>query len=202
MNQHKEFSNQDMARDIISYISPYRKGFWVGRILTASASALWLIVPWVIGQIITFSANISENPSLEPLWEYLLIFSASVIYYYFAIEIARYLVYGIAEKSSVDLQLKTLNHVVDLDLHWHEDENSGSKLKRISRGGVSLNKLLRMFVNQFIDGTVSLIGVAIIFFALDWKLNLILVVFFIVHYILSLYLTPHRARRIENEYDF
>ena len=193
-----------MWRDVLNYVRPYSRNFLIGSFLSISASAAWLIIPWVVGEIITFSANIEQNMGYDSLWRYLWIFVGTVIYYYSALEIARYLVYNVAEKSSIDLQLRTLSHVTNLDLSWHEEENSGSKLKRISRGGSSLNRILRMYLNQFIDGIVGLTGVSIIFFALDWKLNLILLVFFVVHYSLSLYLTrlaKDQAKEVNREED-
>ncbi|MCB0854583.1 MAG: ABC transporter ATP-binding protein, partial [Bacteroidetes bacterium] len=202
--EKREYSNRDMVKDILGYISPYRKEFWLGSLLMISASSIWLIIPWVIGEIITFSAEITENPDLGPLWNYLLIFVGTVIYYYVALELARYVLYNVSEKSAIDLQLKTLSHVTALDLHWHEKENSGSKLKRITRGGSSLNKLMRMYSDPFIDGVVGLIGVGIVFIVFNWILILILIVFFLTHYFLSFYLTRlamDQAKEVNREED-
>ncbi|MEO0471120.1 MAG: ABC transporter ATP-binding protein, partial [Bacteroidota bacterium] len=101
----------------------------------------------------------------------------------------RFWLYMIGEKSSVDVQLNVLQHMAELDLHWHETENSGNKLKKIARGGSSLNVLVRMYVDMVIDSIVGLLGVLVVFSVLNLWLNVLLVAFFISHYFLSLYLT-------------
>ncbi|MEZ4825262.1 MAG: ABC transporter ATP-binding protein [Bacteroidia bacterium] len=175
--------------DVWTYIRSYRKNFVVGTLLATVASLFWLVIPWATGEIISFASRFEPNQSTVEAWYLLGVIAISALFYYLGQEIARYLIYNVAEKSSVDLQLHTLSHVVHLDLHWHEDQSGGKKLKRISRGGTSLNSLVRMYVDHAIDSVVGLAGITIVFFALSWKLNLILIVFFITHYLLSARMT-------------
>ncbi|MEL6846758.1 MAG: ABC transporter transmembrane domain-containing protein, partial [Bacteroidota bacterium] len=65
----------------------------------------------------------------------------------------------------------------------------------INRGGKSLNSMLRMYVDIAIDAVVGLVGVAIVFATLSWTLNLLLVVFFVLHYLLSSYLTRNATEQ-------
>lgn len=185
----KDYSGKDLVRDVWLYIRKYRSAFTIGTILAIIASALWLIIPWAIGEIISFASTYNPGEKTTPAWNLMGIIALSALGYYSGLEIARYLIYNVAEKAAVALQLRTIEHVVNLDLHWHEGQSSGRKLKRISRGGTSLNSLIRMFVDHAIDSTVGLIGITFVFFALSWELNLILILFFVTHYWLSTRLT-------------
>lgn len=196
------YTATQMLSDMLHYIRSYRWAFLWGTLLSITGSAIWLLIPWAIGEIITFSADYVQGEPATPAWQYLGIIGGVALYYYLSTEIARYTLYMVAEKAAVDLQEEVLHHTIELNLQWHEAENSGNKLKKISRGGTSLNHLIRMYTDMGIDAVVSLLGVLIVFFALSWKLNLILLVFFIVHYTLSYYLTRmaiHQSERVNQE---
>ncbi|MEM6347114.1 MAG: ABC transporter ATP-binding protein [Bacteroidota bacterium] len=192
-------SSKALWRQLYDYALPYQRSFWLGSLLATTGSILWLLIPWAIGEIISLAAGISEQEDLSNLWYYLVILGGVSILYYTAQELARYLIYVVAERASIDLQTNTLAHMSRLDLSWHEAENSGNKLKKINRGGKSLNSMLRMYVDITIDAVVGLIGVAIVFATMSWTLNLLLIIFFITHYLLSSYLTRNataQARKV------
>ncbi|MEL7534834.1 MAG: ABC transporter ATP-binding protein, partial [Bacteroidota bacterium] len=199
-------ASKALWRQLYHYANPYKTGFWIGSFLAISGSIIWLLIPWAIGEIISLAANMSSPTELSGLWYYLMILGGVSVLYYTAQEIARYLIYMVAERASVDLQTSTLAHMSRLDLSWHEAENSGNKLKKINRGGKSLNSMLRMYVDITIDAVVGLIGVAVVFATMSWTLNLLLVVFFVTHYLLSSYLTRNataqarKVNKVEEEF--
>jgi ABC-type bacteriocin/lantibiotic exporter with double-glycine peptidase domain len=191
--------NQQLWGDIWSYVKPYRPTFWQGTLLAVFSSSIWLIIPWAIGEVISFSAAYVPGDSVLYVWQLLGIIGGVTLLYYSSEELARFLVYMVGEKASVDLQTRVLRHMGRLDMRWHESENSGNKLKKIDRGGRSINTLLRMYIDTAIDAVVALIGVMIIFGAMHWQLIVLLVVFFVCHYLLSSYLTlraTEQARRV------
>ncbi|MEM7657665.1 MAG: ABC transporter ATP-binding protein [Bacteroidota bacterium] len=190
-----------LLRQLRAYLQPYRRRFVIGTIFCALSSAIWLAIPWAIGQIITESAAFEEGKSLTWVWEYLgWIALASMTYYAFQ-EIARFLVYLVGNQASVDLQQAALKHIIRLNLDWHEEENSGNKLKKINRGGDSLRDLFQLYINLMVDTVVSLVGIMIIFATLHWQLNALLIVFFFLQFVLGVYLTGRakdQARRVNH----
>ncbi|MEL6594058.1 MAG: ABC transporter transmembrane domain-containing protein, partial [Bacteroidota bacterium] len=180
---------------VYRYARPHRLSFWTGSLLVSISSILWLLIPWAIGEIISLAAALEAGQSLEAVWYYLWILGGVTVLYYSGQEVARYLIYNVAEQADIALQTSTLAHMSRLDLRWHERENSGNKLKKINRGGKSLNSMLRMYVDIAIDAVVGLVGVAIVFATLSWTLNLLLVVFFVLHYLLSSYLTRNATEQ-------
>jgi ABC-type multidrug transport system fused ATPase/permease subunit len=194
-------STRQLMGDLRQYLRPYRGRFWLGSLLAAFSSLVWLSIPWAFGQIITESATYQAGEPVDWAWKYLAWIGLASLGYYAAQEIARFLVYLVANKASIDLQKKTLRQMVRLNLDWHETENSGNKLKKINRGGDSLQQLIQLYVNLGIDTLVSLIGIMVIFSLLHWQLNLLLIVFFVIQYGLGVYLTGRareQARRVNH----
>ena len=160
-----------------------------GTLLAALGSAAWLAIPWAIGEIISFASTYQAPAPVAPLWQWLGLIGLVSLGYYLAQEVARYLVYLVAEEAAIDLQQRTLRHLTRLNLSWHEQENSGNKLKKISRGGQSLNQAIRLYINLGVDTLVSFVGIGLIFFQLDPALIGLLLLFFAVHAGLAWFLT-------------
>ena len=178
-----------MLQSLFSYARPYRNGFVWGSLISVSGYAVWLIIPWIMGEIITFAAEYRLGESAREAWQYLGIIAITALYYYSTVEIGRGMLRWIAEKISLDIQKHLLRHISSLNLLWHEKENTGSKLKKINRGGESMSRMLKMYTDLGIDVFVSLVGIPIVFAVLSWELNILVVLFFVVHYLLSNWLT-------------
>lgn len=189
----ESYSFRHLFTDLKKHLSPHRLHFGLGSLLAILSSSIWLAIPWAFGEIITFASEYEQGAPTETVWYYLGLIAVVSLLYYSAQEVGRFLVYLVGNKISVDLQKQTLRHMIRLNLNWHETENSGNKLKKISRGGDSLRELLQLYINLFIDTAVSLIGIGVIFSIMDWRLIVILLAFFGIQYILGVFLTG-RAR--------
>ncbi len=182
---------------IFNYILPFRKQFWLGTFFAFFGYTTWLAMPWLIGEVISFSARFQEGDATTYVWQCLAGIGTVALIYYCCIEIGRYTLYNVAERSATRLQREALSHITELDYAWHEKESSGSKLKKIGRGSSSLNRLIRMYMDISLDAVISLVGISIIFISMDIGLVLILLAFFIVHYVLSYFLTKRAVEQAE-----
>ena len=124
-----------MLQRLFSYAHPYRGGFIWGSIISISGYAVWLIIPWIMGEIITFAAEYQVGESAREAWQYLGIIAVTALYYYSTVEIGRGMLRWTAERISLDIQKHLLRHISTLNLHWHEKGKYRSKLKKINRGG-------------------------------------------------------------------
>ncbi|MEM7373113.1 MAG: ABC transporter ATP-binding protein [Bacteroidota bacterium] len=202
LSTKESYSFSHLFIDLKRHLSPHRIHFGIGTALAVFSSAIWLAIPWAFGEIITFSSEYETGVSTEPVWQYLALIAIVSLLYYCAQEVGRFLIYLVGNKISVDLQKQTLRHMIRLNLNWHETENSGNKLKKISRGGDSLRELLQLYINLFIDTVVSLIGIGVIFSIMDWRLILILLAFFGIQYVLGVFLTGRarsQARKVNTQ---
>ena len=189
------YTNWQLIQDVKEYVSPYKGKFIWGSLARIVSDLAWLLPPWIISEVITFASNYASGDSRTYLWQLCFLFFIAILLR-FLVRIAKHKLYWIAEKISLDAQLASIRHMFRLDTTWHEKENSGNKMKKITRAGQSLNKLVRLYVDLFIEPTINLVAALIIFYTLSWKLNLLLVLFFVTYYVLSLYLTRRAVQQV------
>jgi len=188
-NLIKQYGNLEMIRDIWALIKPYKKQFWLGTFARVTGDLVWLFPPYAISEIITFAAEHKTGESITYFWQLAILLLVVGLYHFTFQQLAKYFIYPLAEKVRIDLRLKTIKHMFDLDASWHAKENTGNKMEKMAKGGESINQIIRIYVDLLIESTISLVAISFIFYTLDWKLNAILIFFFISYYFLSYFLT-------------
>ena len=183
------YSTFQLIRDIRTFLLPYRKRFLIGSFLRVTSDIVWLFPIWAISQIINFATTYQAGQSLHTFWWLTLGVWLVAVYHSINQDLAKYFIYPIAEQINIDVQLKTLKHMFKLDSQWHERENSGNKIQRLTRGGDSFNELIRLYADVLLESTVSIVGITFILFDLGWVFILILIFFFVSYFFLSFYLT-------------
>lgn len=184
-----QYKNIEMIKDIWSFIKPYKSKLFIGSLLRATSDIVWLFPPFALSEIITFLSSYQMGESAAYIWNLMALIAATGIYHFICREWAKNIIYQIAEQVDIDARKKSIKHMFNINLMWHEKENSGNKMQKITKGGESLSKIIRIYVDLIIESTINLIAITIIFFTLDWRLNIILVFFFISYYVLSYFLT-------------
>lgn len=74
-----------------------------------------------------------------------------------------------ARELMMDVRIKGLNKIMELDLAWHETGSAGGNMAKIEKGADSLRKFLRFFVFDGMSIPVGLTASLIIFAAFDLK---------------------------------
>ena len=148
MNAHKQssYNARRLLIDMWSFIRPYRGRFWHATVLRFTSDLVWLYPAWALGEITNFFVSFERGQSLERFWWLMAGFAGAGLYRFVVIEFAKFSGYQVAERIGLDARVQALQHLFSLDLRWHETMRSGAKLKRISRGGEGLNRILRFFV--------------------------------------------------------
>jgi len=179
------YSTFHLLKDLASFIRPYWKRFSIGTLIRLISDIVWLYPPIALGQIINFASTYQKGDPITELWWIFGFIWAAALYHYIAHDLCKYFIYPVAEQARLDAQLKTLSHMMDLDMEWHHKENSGNKLQRIDKGGEQIDALIRLYVDLFIESTVNIIGVTLVLSTLGWTVNTILIFFFITYFALS-----------------
>ena len=121
------YTRSTMFHDIGAFLKPYKRGFVFGTILQILGSLAWLLIPWALGEVVTYAARRGDLKSPDYFWWVMVIAILAVFVHNTFHEYARYIVYNIAEKMAIDAKLKTLRHLFTLDVAWQEKENSGNE---------------------------------------------------------------------------
>lgn len=180
------YSYQKLLIDAWNLIRPYQGRFWFGSITRAFSDLLNLYAVYLMSESLAFIGGITPTTSLRPLWIYLFLWLVSQNFVYLMRQGAKYAMYQVAERIQLDAQLNALTHLSQLDILWHEHENTGNKLKRLQNGGHGWNRLTRIWIDNLIQIVINIIGITFILSRTDWRVGAILLVFFITYLFISI----------------
>ncbi len=176
-------------------LQPYRAKFLAATLLRVISDLSRLYPTYAFAEIISALSKNSTDPELlRTLWWLLGLSAIAYLSHVLCRESAKYLSFQISERVGLDAQVRTLRHLFRLDLLWHERENSGNKLKRMQKGGESLNQILRIFITNLIEVAVNFVGITIIVAFFDTKISFLLFGFVAVYYLLASIILNRAAR--------
>jgi ABC-type multidrug transport system fused ATPase/permease subunit len=84
-----------------------------------------------------------------------------------------------------------MDHLLLLDLTWHEKENSGKKLKRIQKGGEGIDTVIRIWFDHIIQIVVNFLGMVFIIATFDLAVAAWTLVFLVTYFIISYFFTKY-----------
>ncbi|HKB88471.1 MAG TPA: ABC transporter ATP-binding protein [Patescibacteria group bacterium] len=183
METATNYSIRQYILDLIHYISPYKKQFYIGLFFRFTSDLARLYPAWAISRIVLILSKSDIANNLQGLINTFILWGIIALYFAFTHNVAKYLGYQVAEKASLDIYKEALSHIFKLDFAWQEKENSGNKMKRIDKGLDGINSTIRRIFDVLVEVCVNLLGIVIIFFTLEKTLSLALI-FFIVTYFL------------------
>ena len=153
------YTTRQLVTDIWAYIKPRQADFWLGTICRIIADISWLYPAYAFAVIVDFFANYTVGKSLTPIYTAFSLLFLAILVRHVSIYFGKTRIYQLGERVSLDAQAKSLKHLMLLDMAWHEQESSGSKFKRIERGAASLEKLLRLWVNNAVEISINFVGI-------------------------------------------
>jgi ABC-type multidrug transport system fused ATPase/permease subunit len=181
----QNYSTPALIRDIGSYVRPYRRRFIVGSLLRFLGDLINLYPAIALASIVNFFTTYKAGDSLNYFFAVLGLWAAAAIWRTFAAYSGKYIIYQIAEKTSLDAQLKVIKHIFALDIAWHEKENAGNKLKKIQKGSSGLDRIIRLWVNNYIEISVNFVGMLFILSRGSSVIGILVAVFLVTYFILS-----------------
>ena len=189
------YSFRQYLGDLARYISPYRKQFFIGVFFRLTSDIVRLYPAWAIAQIVSLLAHPHSQATAQALLTTFITWGFVSIYYGWAHNTSKLFGYQVAEKASLDIYKDCLAHVFTLDLAWQEAENSGNKMKRIDKGQDGVNLTIRRLFDVLIEVAVNMVGIVVIFFALNKMLSLALVLFMITYFLIGTTLLKRAIRQ-------
>lgn len=176
---------RNLVADIWSYARAYKKDFWLATSYRIVADLAWLYPPYAFAIIINFFSNYTAGISLTPLYTAFFLTIVATVIRYSGIYYAKSVMFRVSEKTALDAQLKSIKHLMLLDISWHEKESAGSKFKRIERGTESINRILRIWINNIIEIVINLVGIVLIILKFDVGMGIAVSTFLVSYYFLA-----------------
>lgn len=182
-----------LVKSVWFFTKPYQKQFWLATLYRICADLAWLYPPYAFALIVNFFGSYSNGLSLTPIYWALGLTSIAVAVRYLGIYFAKSSMFRLGEKITLDAEQRSVEHLMLLDISWHEKETSGGKFKRIERGANSIQKILRIWINNIIEIVINLIGIVLIIAQFDRGIAIAVAVFLVTYYVLAHY---YRVRAV------
>ena len=179
------YSTRTLVRDIFTFIKPNLPRFVFATALRAVSDIAWLYPAYGVAMLVNFLTKHHFGESLAPMWMIFFWFVISVILRYSGQYYAKRVGFRVSERASLDAQMLSIRHMFRLDIYWHEHENTGNKLKKIVRGGESINRILRIWINNFIEIIINFIGITFVIARFDLHIAIVTVVFLTSYYAIA-----------------
>ena len=189
-----QYSTNDLVRDIRPYLRPY-----TGRIIFSTAlriigDVLRLYPAYALAETVNFLTDYTSGQSLEPLEQIFVFYCAAIVLLHVVHYLAKMILFAVSEQIAIDAQLGCIKHVCALDISWHEHENTGSKLKKITRGARSVDRVLRIWISSMLPIAVELIGALVIIAKFDRAIAASTFTLMVSYYVLARVFRKRAAR--------
>ncbi len=181
-----KYTTRALVKDMWGYIRPYKGRFIFGSVSRVISDLSWLYPAYALAEIITFLTNYKVGQSFHPLYVIFLYSTIVVVIYHVCMYIAKQHCFAVAEKIALDSQYLAIQHMFKLDIAWHERENAGNKLKKITRGGDGLIKIIRIWISNYIEIVINFVAMIIIIARFDLFLAGTVIFFILSFYALSI----------------
>lgn len=191
------YSTLALIRDLWSFLGKRRWMFLLACIIGFIGTVVWLYPPYAMARLTNVLAGDATADPVREIWTIFLLWSLVSLWHYGSDQIVDAIGNRTAERTALDMQVATVDHLLRLDLTWHEKENAGAKLKRIQRGVDGINRISRIWLRTGIPALVRFGGMIPILAAFDLRVGLATLIFLITYLGLS-YLLTGRAARAEH----
>lgn len=188
----KVFSTRQLIKFLLQLIRPYGRAFWLASLANLVMNIVSLYPAYAIAKIITFLATYSSGVSTKAMWTTLVFWIIAIIVRNAGFNLSKYYAFNVSEQAALDLHVQSVRHLCNLDISWHERENSGNKLKRINKGADGVDKILRLWVTSMLEIVVSYIGMVFVLQRFSNEIA-IGIIFFILSYGFVSYRLTKRA---------
>jgi ABC-type multidrug transport system fused ATPase/permease subunit len=171
----EKYSNWQFIKDLWFFFKKFKFQFIFYTILLIIAYSAELIPPIILAKIIDFFGG--EYSSIQPFYNLLLILLGLLIFSTILRHISKYSLAVFNNKVQRYVKVEAFQKMIQNDLVWHENQNTGEKLEKINGGKKAIGKFMSFYINQALVIFVNLVGIITIFSFFGLKYSLIALVY-------------------------
>lgn len=169
------------AKKIFSYIRPYRSTFFIGWIFLFLSSAIGLLFPLLMGQLL--GANSEQSSSLSEVLKLISVDNVN------SVALALFVMFGfqslfsffrvviftnVTEKTLRDIRKDAFTRLVYMPMDFFNQNKVGELTSRISSDIEKIQETLRTTIAEFFRQIVIIVGGIAFLLVISWKLALIM----------------------------
>ncbi len=181
----ENFSTWALLKSINQKIKPYRGKFLLGSFLRLTADISNLYPTYALASLITILSKGNVAQSANKIWTIAILWIISAIYRVICKYFSKKILFRISQKTALDVEQESISHMFNLDMAWHEKENTGNKLQRIKNASNGYRMLMNIWINNLIEIIINFIGGLVILFNFNKPIALATGIFLICYLTLS-----------------
>lgn len=159
-----------LMRRLLTYVRPYKWRMTLALVLLFGAAIAELAGPYLIRQAIDGPISQGNVAGVWPIfWFYLVSLVAGFVLRYAQIWVMQ----TVGQQVMVDLRMQIFSHIQRMSLAFFDRNPVGRLITRITNDVDSLNEFLTQGLVGLLGDFVTLIGIIVIMFALNWRLAIL-----------------------------
>ncbi len=188
-----EYSNSEFVKDLWHFIKVYKREFIFYSLLLAFVGVLGLAPPIILAKIIDFFI-LGEN-STRIFYIYLSVLIGILIFSHIFRLGAKHYLALFTNKIQKHAKVDSFQKLIQNDLVWHDKENTGNKMEKISAGEKAIGSFMDFYTNQGIEIVITVLGIIAVFSFFNIKYGLLAVFFMITYLTVEFKLNKKVARK-------
>ncbi len=165
----REYTPFEAMKRLAGYILPYRRTVIIALALSIISAGLLVLRPYMIK--VAIDTYITEH-ELGGLQRFLVLFLAVYTARLGIDYVLNYTTGMVGQRVMHDLRMDIFGHILKMDQRFFDRNRVGRLMTRTTDDVATLNDLYTTGGVELLENTLILIGIAIVMFALDWKLAL------------------------------
>ncbi len=193
MDKKRVYPTKRLIKDFWLLLKENRFKFVFLIFLVFIAGLLGYVSTYFLGKIVDFFITYKPGDNLNTFYLY----STGIVIIGIVMTVTRQNAKLSLLTLGADMRKKirviAMSKLVDLELKWHDKENTGSKIQKISSGGQNVYEAIRMFSNEGMSIITGIAGAFTIFLFLDLKYGVFAIFYLIVFLSLQGYFMKKKA---------
>ena len=167
------FSWTDMLRAFWYFLRGRRLRFVVFMLIGLAAVSGLLLAPYMLGVLGKMLLAHKPGESTTKFYEYVVVMGLAVASLGIIRNLSRQQLKKMRIEIGYDARVEGFERLMSFSYAWHQEENSGVRVQRITTGVNDLLIFIAMVYRNGADTIVSLVGIFSIFFFVNWILALV-----------------------------
>jgi ABC-type multidrug transport system fused ATPase/permease subunit len=156
---------------VLRYIRPYGGLAALTFAAAATAAAIELLPPWLVGKLVIDDIIVARNPALLP-WAI-----AAILLAYAGKNVASSLRIRfnnrLEQNVIYDLRDQVFTALQRLSISYYENRSTGEIMNRVNNDVEHVERIFIDGIESLLMSSLTLIGISVILFSLNWKLALL-----------------------------
>jgi ABC-type multidrug transport system fused ATPase/permease subunit len=179
--KNKVYTTKELIKDCWFLLKGYRFKFIVYSLLIILSNLMPFVIAYFLGSIVDFFVNYSKGDSLNQFYILVLGIASAGAFQAWSRFFVKWRLYFIAGELRMKARVMAMIKLADLELKWHEKEETGSKIQKITSGGDNIFASFKFYVDSGIPILAGLIGGLIALTFLNINYVIFSIIFITLH---------------------